>query len=94
MPSAASGTELEEGATGVGEAIDALAREELAALDVPGPSALAAPERRALLAFAQIRHERFVRRVVGRKLRRPRSRVRVEHRAHAGISDVWGSVST
>ena len=48
MPPAASPAQLEEGAAGIGQPLDPLARQQLAALDVASPRLLATAERGAL----------------------------------------------
>jgi hypothetical protein len=85
-------TELEEGAAGVAQAIDPLPWEQLAPLDVPRPGALPAPLRGLGLTLVQIRNEPGMRLGVRLELRRPRSRMRVQHRAHAASSELWSSV--
>jgi hypothetical protein len=78
--------ELQEGAAGVAQAIDALPWEQLSALDMPRPSALPTPQRGLGLARAQVGHEGGVGLFVRGELRRPRPRMRREDRAHAAAS--------
>ena len=77
--------QLEEGRPGVAQALDALARQQLAARDVTLTGALPASRRDALEALAQVGGEAAMLRLVDLELGRARPRVTRQH-GHAGAS--------
>jgi hypothetical protein len=60
--------QLQERCSGVEQAVDAFAREQLAAIHVPLTRALAAPEADALELGVQILDQRLVRALIGYEL--------------------------